>query len=346
MKDTFADVVFLQRKDGVWKLTHEVLDAAKRENMIERLDMLRVRSSDEAEKLADEWRAWSEVSDRRMHEEAYRMGTELLGKEFVAEEMERDYQRQKSLRSYIAQRRDAGTYPNTFFEVMEIYDVEFIDPPIAFDVTKEPPDPNFNSLLDAIQTSFYLSTLQLQRGSLAGAKLIEEFDWQMQSLDELEVKSGLPEYLPRLIPRSRFRLAGLGLVQIRVRIPVLYQGKDYQVVIFTMVETDSSAAYRAPIAVDGPKYIGAGYTYFMRDGSRWVPSQDMGGYPGLGRVMDWKRTGAFYSRRHKIWVYRKDRALEMLKTEEGWPAYMRRLYSPEECRSIKDARAAGVWRDL
>jgi len=347
-RNTFADVVFLRKREGGWKLTHEILDEARREQVIKYLDMNRTQPADAMD-------AFTRRFHERVAENARRDAIRDIiaiekdfGRDLSEAEATRIYQENRAMDKYINKRMKEGTWPKNFSDVMEIYDVEILDPPIAFDITKEMPNPNFDSLLDAVRTTFYLSALQLGPRGPAQVKLLKEgFGWQYHNLEKVDIEGGSPEYLPKLIQcPTVFTVAGLGQVQIRGRISVSHRGVDYQVILYMLVETESMSDYALPIVKkDGPTYIGSGYTYFKRDGKRWIPSQDMGGYIGLSSVRNWKDWSLVYGRCHEVWGHRVEDAIECLK-EQDLPANLGKLYGVDECLNIDKARQQGIWSDL
>ncbi len=338
-QEAFADVVFLKRSNKTWKLSLDILDVDERDNVLRSLNILRVMPPGAETEQRRRMREWSERADRRSHARAYEIGMKMMGQEFTEEDVERDYQRQLARSAYRTQRSEAGTLPKTLREVIELYDVEIFDPPVCFDVTKELEVPSFASWLDAVQASFYLGMLQhpkVQRNH--GMKLLDRLGWDRRSPEAVEIHGGLPEYLPHLTPLASLTSGGLNLVQIRARIPFAYQEQHYQIILLTMIETDDSIVERVPIFKDGPKALGHGRLYLKKERGRWIPSRDLGEYPGFTQVQDWFRPDKIYGRRNTVWSHVKERALQILDEEEGWPLPLRRFYTADECIDIDEAR--------
>jgi hypothetical protein len=350
-KETFADAIFLKMTDGEWILTHEVLDAAECDRVIEALDMLRTGPVAQMEAFTRRAREQMEERSRQFLKKQISIVEEGFGRDGSPEAVERIYERNIAFQEYRETRIREGTWARSFRDVMDIYDVELLSPPIAFDIDEEPSEPNFYSLLDSIRTTFYLSVLEMagRQGSRQVPLLKKGFAWEHHNLDRVKVEGGLPEYIPPLMSDpTAFTMAGLGQVQIRGRISMTHEGVDYAVVLFMMIQTESmlESDHRLPIAPENcPGYIGSGYTYFRKDGNRWLPSRNLGGYVALNTVPNWTNPLAVYGRRHTVWGHRVEDAIERLK-EQDFPEPLRRLYGVDECLDFDEALRQGVWSDL
>lgn len=349
-KETFADAIFLKMTQGKWRLTHEVLDAAECDRVIEALDMLRTGPIAQMDAFTRRAREQMEERSRQQLKKSIGLIEEAFGRDGSPEAVDRIYQRNVAFQEYREKRIREGTWARSFRDVMDIYDVELLSPPVAFDIADEPSDPNFSSLLDSIRTTFYLSVLQMagQQGARQTPLLKKGFGWEHHNLDRVNVK-GEGEYIPPLISSpTAFTLTGLGQVQIRGRVSVTHKGVDYQIILFTMIQTKSmlESDYRLPAVPENfPEFIGSGYTYLRKDGDRWLPSRDLGGYVALNTVPNWTNLLAVYGRRHTVWGHRIEDAIERLK-EQDFPEPLRRLYGVDECLDLDEALRQGVWSDL
>ncbi len=327
----FTSVLFMERHDDKWLLTHRVLDRVERDNVTRRFNALRRSTSKEAieERLERSRREWFAFTARPMG--------------VSPEDWDADaaYAKHKQTEAYLNRRQKEGSLATSFFEMMELYGGEYVSPPVTFSITDEPENPNFDNLLDAFQTAIYLRLLEVH-------SFPRTWEWSARTVDDAKASNRLPANIPIFSYVTHVSVTKLTRVQIMCRIPLRYNGNEYQKIHYRLVFSDDEKTMRLNDYIPANERIAFGYAYFKREGRRWIPNKDLDGYAGFNRVYT-----SFESIDQSLAFLMPNQAMaKMVDDVKGYfqdsplPAHMRRFYTKEECIDIEDARKAGMWNNL